>query len=130
MPTSGIVRQVKPLTYSTSVFTSGEFAGKTLAPGYSNSLRDDEVARWKVAMGFDDASNPAPPPPRAYKCGDCDSTPCRCTEVPHSNDESGTYLTPSGKLILLNEGGCNSTTIDVRELVAWLRANRPELLHG
>ena len=29
-----------------------------------------------------------------------------------------------------NEGGYNSVSIDLRELIAWLRANRPELLEG
>jgi hypothetical protein len=49
-------------------------------------------------------------------------------DVAHANDEYGTVITKAGLLVMFNEGGFNSTCIDVRELVTWLRANRPELL--
>lgn len=35
-----------------------------------------------------------------------------------------------GRIVILakNEGGHNSTEVDLLELIAWLRANRPDLL--
>jgi hypothetical protein len=38
-------------------------------------------------------------------------------------------LEDNGRLIISakNEGGYNGTSIDLRQLLAWLRANRPDL---
>lgn len=46
----------------------------------------------------------------------------------HSRDEDGTWVEPSGVLVLFNEGGQCRASIDIRTLVAWLQTNRPDLL--
>jgi hypothetical protein len=43
-------------------------------------------------------------------------------------DTEGTFVTPGGQLVVVCEGGWGATRVDVRELVAWLRAHRPDLL--
>lgn len=82
---------------------------------------------WKRARGYDaiPVENPAP----VNRCGICgDAEPCGCIGVDHAHDEAGSFLTVAGLLVQLNEGGHNGTTIDIRELVSWLRTNRPDLL--
>lgn len=48
--------------------------------------------------------------------------------ITHKDDDDGTWVEADGSLVMLNEGGCNCTTINVRTLIAWLRENRPDLL--
>lgn len=54
--------------------------------------------------------------------------PDGCVIVQHKNDQDGTYVSSSGVLTMLNEGGHNFVDIDIRELVTWLRLWRPDLL--
>jgi hypothetical protein len=49
-------------------------------------------------------------------------------EIVDQPDNDGTFVTRAGRLVMFNEGGCASTVIDVRDLVAWLREHRPDLL--
>jgi len=36
----------------------------------------------------------------------------------------------NGRLVInaLNEGGCNSTKVDLVDVIAWVKVNKPELL--
>lgn len=44
------------------------------------------------------------------------------------DDGESAWLTPEGIVVSYNQGGHDMTNLDVKALVAWLRAHRPELL--
>jgi hypothetical protein len=48
--------------------------------------------------------------------------------IAHSQDEDGTWVTSDGVLVLLNEAGHNSCSIDLHELIPWIREHHPEIL--
>ncbi len=53
--------------------------------------------------------------------------------VPVAPDPLGVYgpsaaAGPRLAVVALNEAGCNSTSVDLLDLITWLKANRPELL--
>jgi hypothetical protein len=49
-------------------------------------------------------------------------------EIDHVRNEDGTRVTATGVLVMRNQGRYDLCSIDVRELVAWLREHRPDLL--
>jgi hypothetical protein len=91
------------------------------------SMTPEQFAAWKHERGFDQVPEPTQPePPNGEYCNH--PQPCGCAVIAHAHDESGTYVNQEGVLQQLNEGGFNGTAIDIRELVTWLRAHRPDLL--
>ena len=96
-------------------------------------MTPEQFAAWKHERGFDQVPTPdelaaanGKTPLRCLCCNQLE--PCECTRLNHSHDEAGSFVTPQGVLMQLNEAGWNSTQIDLRELIAWLRAHRPDLL--